>query len=309
MSLTESKADDLSQVDNDVNSVLDDRNFVVVEPGIDQAHLLTEIEQLKQELAIAGEVISKGKLAQSQESRFTAQSHLSVTQLVDENSLLESQMKILTHKLQQVQHGNMSDMRAMFEAEKQQLVSTYTAQVEDLQMNCKAQAQHALENSNRYNAEASKVEKLNHTIRELKRDNAQKSTQLHDLQSKMKYLENKIAADTEDVSLAKSLEKDFQQKLDELHGRIEAMYAATAPAAQNENDDGEGDGGDGDEEEDATAAAEGQARLIAKELSEAKVELQKLKLDRQVRRREKTTTKCFVRAPHSHRPAVLWRCV
>jgi hypothetical protein len=258
---------DLAQLD-DINSVLDDKNFVVVDPGLDQVHLLTEIEELKQQLAIAQSVIEKSSISESQASRLVAQSHLSVTQLVDDNSLLESQVKALRDKLQATQVGSLGELKAVFEAEKHELMTRYTFDVEDLQMNCKLQAQHAQENSSRYNAEASKVEQLSATIRELRKQTATQADAIQALEAQNKRHELRIATDAEDVALGRTLSESFHRQIEELHSSIEAMYATASS------------GGDSDE-------AASQAKLIAKQLSEALAKLADAALEKEQSARDK----------------------
>jgi len=255
MSGDAASADDLSKLD-EISEVLDDENFVSVDPGVNHAQLLSQIEELKQDLAVAENIIAKSNITENELSRHNAQTHLSVTQLVDENSLLETQVRTLRDKLQAAQMGTMSELKAMFEAEKQELISKYTFEVEDLQMNCKLQAQTAQENGNRYNAEASNTEKLNAALEELRRKSAAQAEKIHDLEAKVKRDELRIATDAEDVESVRSLAKNFGEKIDELHSRIEAMYAAAEDGDAN------------------------QTKLMAKELSQAKVELEKVALEK-----------------------------
>jgi hypothetical protein len=266
---------DLAQLD-DINSVLDDKNFVVVDPGLDQVHLLTEIEELKQQLAIAQSVIEKSNISESQASRLVAQSHLSVTQLVDDNSLLESQVKVLRDKLQATQVGGLGELKAVFEAEKHELSTRYTFEVEDLQMNCKQLAQNAQENSSRYNAEASKVEQLSATTRELRKQAAAQADIIQALEAQNKRHELRIATDAEDVALGRTLSDSFHRQIEELHSSIEAMYA-TASASSDSSADGD----------EVAAAAASQAKLIAKQLSEALAKLADAALEKEQSARDK----------------------
>ena len=83
--------------------------------------------------------LSRSSRSKNKKSRHTAQAHMSVTQLMDDNSLLETTVRTLRDKLVQAQQDNMTSLRTNYESERRELVAKYTAAVEDLEMNCKLQ--------------------------------------------------------------------------------------------------------------------------------------------------------------------------
>ncbi len=62
------------------------------------------------------------------------------------------------------------------------LLLRYSSELEDLDMNCKLQAQHAVENGNRYNAAAGEVQRLTAEVHKLRRDQTAQAAQLQRLQ-------------------------------------------------------------------------------------------------------------------------------